>query len=157
MRCLWADDVQVLEEPRPKVEAPPAQRDERWVDPNFPPTPESMGLKSYAEKSRGRPDCITWSRLSDLGTCDVLFDEDNPLDIKQGELGDCWLLGSIATMGEFQPYLRDQIFKTKGVAPDGRYEIRLFDFKTRDWVIHEVDDLVPCFRTRTSVLTQVIS
>ena len=115
-----------------------------------------MGPKHHADKCRGQPEHITWSRLSDLGTCNVLFDEDNPLDLKQGMVGDCWLIGDIATMGEFQPYLRDHVFKTKGVAPDGRYEIRLFDFKTRDWVIHEVDDLVPCFRTKTSILTRYL-
>ncbi|CAK9033408.1 unnamed protein product [Durusdinium trenchii] len=140
--CLWKDGVSVLTaEPKKTRLAPREIGTEPWVDPDFPPTKENVGLEIWEKKSSP-----TWTRLSEIRDNPVLFNEEDPFDIDQGGLGNCWLIGTMAALAEYQPYLRDHIFVSKDVPPDGRYQIRLFDIKERDWVIHEVDDLVPCHK-----------
>lgn len=148
LRCLWKDGVSVLTaEPKKTRLAPREIGTEPWVDPDFPPTKENVGLEIWEKKSSP-----TWTRLSEIRDNPVLFNEEDPFDIDQGGLGNCWLIGTMAALAEYQPYLRDHIFVSKDVPPDGRYQIRLFDIKERDWVIHEVDDLVPCHKESSTVV-----
>jgi hypothetical protein len=81
--------------------------DGKFTDPNFPPDSSSLG-----DKLKGRD----WLRASDMGAMELYQsggggngyesgDESghddfaiDPSDIKQGVLGDCWLLSSISCL-----------------------------------------------------------
>lgn len=90
-----------------------------------------------------------WTRLSELTEKPQLFDED-PFDINQGGIGNCWFISALAALGEYPSHLRDRIFKTKDITPNGCYEICLFEFAERAWKVFEVDDLVPCYKSTSS-------
>ena len=49
----------------------------------------------------------------------------------QGGLGNCWLMASIVCMAEFPSYIQDHIFQTKEIAEDDKYELKLFDYRSK--------------------------
>ena len=143
---MWKDEVSVQAADPKKILKPREAGSEPWTDPDFPPTMENMGKQLWEKK--GSPG---WTRLPEIFDNPKLFDEEDPFDIRQGGLGNCWLIAVLASLGEYQPYLRDHIFLTKDIAPDGRYQFRLYDIKVRDWVIVEVDDFVPCHQEKSTM------
>lgn len=48
-----------------------------------------------------------------------------PTDIKQGRLGDCYLLSSVAAISEF-PFIVKRLFETTDVSSYGYYGVWLF-------------------------------
>ncbi len=69
-----------------------------------------------------------------------------PGDIKQGELGDCWVLGSIAALGVYPELLQNLILKE-----DLDYGFCIFQFfKNGEWKRVIIDTCVP-----TSVKTHI--
>jgi hypothetical protein len=93
----------------------------KFIDPNFPPDSSSLG-----DKLQGKD----WLRASDMGAMELYqsggggngYESDDgsghddfaidPSDIKQGALGGCWLLSSIACLAEFPDI--ENLFLTKG-------------------------------------------
>jgi len=69
----------------------------------------------------------------------VLFDKISPMDIVQGELGDCWLLSAFASMAEYPAYV-EQIIEDAG---DGTYLVHLHSFKKSDCVTIAINDSLP--------------
>lgn len=49
-----------------------------------------------------------WKRLSELYDNPVIFDDDEPFDLRQGRLGDCWLIARISALGEYPVYLKEE-------------------------------------------------
>lgn len=84
--------------------------------------------------------------LQDVGSSDCwkLFDKIEPADIKQGSLGDCWLLAAISAIAEFPQFIEDNVFVTKAYNAEGRYDLRLYDIQQKDFVIVTIDSLIPC-------------
>jgi len=110
--------------------------DGNFIDPEFPPNAESLGGAGG--------DGVGWMRLSEMFDNEAIFKDDvDPDDICQGFLGDCWLLSSIACLAEFPQAIKD-LFITKEVTDDGRYELRLFDPEIEEWITVVIDDFVPC-------------
>lgn len=150
-QCLWTGGVSVCAEPREVVKVNVVTHElgvEPWVDPDFPPSEASFGETFFREKAEkfGGSDKIVWTRLSELTEKPQLFDED-PFDINQGGIGNCWFISALAALGEYPSHLRDRIFKTKDITPNRCYEICLFEFAERAWKVFEVDDLVPCYKS----------
>ena len=128
-----------------------------FTDQNFPPTEASlMALdksnkpideRAYKEnKDDINPKEIEFIRISELykgQKYDLFLDETTIDDIKQGGLGDCYFLSSLASLTKY-PQLIDTIFKTEGISPNGYYEIILFIDGKPQIVI--VDDYVPVYK-----------
>lgn len=72
---------------------------------------------------------------------EVFYKKIEPNDIKQGELGDCWLMCSLSSLAEM-PQLVDRLFITKKYNEDGLYRLKLC--KNGEWVEVTVDDYFPC-------------
>ena len=129
------------------VEPNDAESGEPFVDADFPHTVESIG-EIYAKRLTKKT--VVWRRLSDksywpLRPC-KLFDDQAPCDLKQGSLGNCWLVSQIAALGEFDVWLKERIFQTKELSPDGKYVICLFSIEEKEWKPIVVDEFVPCYK-----------
>lgn len=70
----------------------------------------------------------------------------SPNDINQGQLGDCWLLSSIACLAEFPEAVR-KLFVSREANEKGVYTVLLFDTGLRKWVPITVDDYLPCYES----------
>ena len=152
--CLWrgdGDDLGDVEitfeefQPAKLVRGTVAEDGELWVDPDFPPSDASIGeaLLQNFQKKYG-DDKIVWKRLATCFDDPVLFDDDEPFDLKQRGVGNCWLMSCFATLAEFGSHIKEQIFLNQGLSKNGRYELRLYDWSLRDWRIFPIDDYVPC-------------
>jgi len=64
-----------------------------------------------------------------------------PRDLSQGQIGDCWLIGSLAALAEFPEAVR-KLCKQSALSPDGRYELSLFHPVEERWVSVVVDDRI---------------
>lgn len=111
-------------------------------DPDFPADASSIG--EHGDKN------ARWFRIHELtGVVDppkrtkpVLFSVLDADDVKQGQLGDCWLLAAIAAMADFPGHIMD-LFNPREYAEDGKYEVRFHDIK-EGWVTVTIDDRIPC-------------
>jgi calpain-15 len=75
-----------------------------------------------------------------------LFHAIHPDSLRQGELGDCWLLAGMAALAEF-PEEVEALFISQAspeASPAGRYTVRLYDKKLQSVRDIEVDEFVPC-------------
>ena len=85
-----------------------------WTDPQFPPTKASVG-----DLGDHRGNGIRWARASTLGLHELYSAQHgdtnmiDATDIKQGCLGDCWLLSSLACLAKF-PGAIEELFVSKG-------------------------------------------
>lgn len=70
----------------------------------------------------------------------MIADSLAPEDIRQGSLGDCWLLSSMAVLTR-RPELLRRLLVTKRVNKEGVYALRLF--KEGRWTTVFVDDRLP--------------
>ena len=71
-----------------------------------------------------------------------LFNRVSPYDIKQGYLGDCWLVSAMSTLAEYPDHVR-RLFKQKTLSEDGRYDVRLYDPTSEEWKLVTIDDRLP--------------
>lgn len=71
-----------------------------------------------------------------------LFGHTAPNDLRQGSIGDCWLITAMSSIAEF-PSLVQRLFKQQELAADGRYDIRLYDEETERWHVVTIDDRLP--------------
>ena len=70
-----------------------------FVDPMFPPTKESLFLPFSSCHQQNDFEDIEWKRASEICENPRFFvDGASRFDIKQGELGDCWLLAAMANL-----------------------------------------------------------
>ena len=96
---------------------------------------------------------LTWRKPNDLfrGKEFSLFKGIQADDIKQGILGNCYFLSSIAAIAEFKERI-ENIIVQKEVSENGQYQIRLYlDGKPK---IVVVDDYIPCLKnSRNSAFT----
>jgi len=68
-----------------------------------------------------------------------LFGSIHPNDLKQGAVGDCSLIASIACLCEFPDALR-RLFNRTTLSPEGRYDVSLWDWGKKDWITRSLDD-----------------
>ena len=117
-----------------------------FVDPYFIPGPSSV---THGEEKR----VVHWRRPSDFfqGRYEVFLDNIEPNDIKQGLLGDCWLMCALASLAE-RPQLVQRLFLTKEVNKYGVYRVRLC--KNGEWQVVTVDDYFPCEAYGTPIFSR---
>lgn len=85
-------------------------------------------------------------RLGDLGMENLnLFSDIDPCDLKQGAVGNCWLVSAISALAEF-PGQVESLFVTKELSKEGRYTIRLFDLPSQQWKEITIDDRIAMYR-----------
>jgi len=71
-----------------------------------------------------------------------LFGLTAPNDLRQGAIGDCWLITAMSSIAEF-PALVQRLFKQTELAEDGRYDIRLYEEEGDKWHVLTIDDRLP--------------
>jgi hypothetical protein len=69
-----------------------------------------------------------------------LCDNIDPNDIRQGHIGDCWLISAIIALAE-KPHLLKKLFVEPKISKNGIYSVRIC--RAGEWKIVEVDDSVP--------------
>ncbi|CAK9022310.1 unnamed protein product [Durusdinium trenchii] len=113
-----------------------------FVDAEFPHETASIGESSTSFKC-GTAD--TWVRarmLGDPAEC-CLFEEVRPQDVKQGSLGDCWLMSALSCLADHPQKLKS-LFSTKHITKDGKYDVYLWDLEKEEWVAVTIDEFLPC-------------
>ena len=89
-----------------------------------------------------RPTELAWEWMGeDYGPPLLIEGVGAPTDVKQGALGDCWLLSALATLAE-RPELLAATMPTRATNDAGAYQVRL----CRDgaWEAILLDDALPC-------------
>jgi len=107
-----------------------------WKDPNFPHNNKSIGVTRDVE----------WKPIREISATPdewQLFDGIHPNDLKQGEVGNCWLIAAMACIAEFPPVV-EGMFTPKTKSQDGKYAVRLYDEKQGKMIDVNVDEYVPC-------------
>jgi len=121
------------------------KKDEKqlFTDPDFVgKSALGEGLPEMIDKIHERSVQVQWKRASSLCKKPELFGQIEAGNIKQGSLGDCWLLAAIAAVANFPGHIRN-LFENDELAADGKYTIRLYDIK-KGWEDVVIDDLLPC-------------
>lgn len=67
-----------------------------------------------------------------------------PGDIKQGALGDCWLLGAMAGFSEVPGGIQNA-FVNREKSNRGKYVVNLYSAKDKQWEEIEIDDRIPMY------------
>ena len=109
------------------------------MDPDFPPDHTSIGC---AENSTLRT-IPSWAPIQELFPERPLLGKIDPNDLRQGDVGDCWLLAAIQTLAEYPDSIKN-VFKTQEHPADGKYVLCLYDIKEETWKDVEVDCRIPC-------------
>mmetsp|Transcript_10338 Transcript_10338/g.10351 ORF Transcript_10338/g.10351 Transcript_10338/m.10351 type:complete len:303 (+) Transcript_10338:235-1143(+) len=136
-------DIMPLDNIRQKLR----EHNMNFVDIEFPPVESSI-----YPPSEGKPYNfpIVWKRPQEFMVVDQskgllppqVFDKQiEPNDIKQGMLGDCWLMCSLGSLAEM-PNLVDRLFITKKYSEEGLYRLKLC--KNGEWMEITIDDYFPC-------------
>lgn len=73
--------------------------------------------------------------------------------MRQGELGDCWLLAPMSVLAEFPGHIRN-LFDEEDLAADGKYTVRLYDI-CKGWQEVVLDDRIPCDCRGVPLFTQL--
>ncbi len=131
----------------------PFSGEELFYDDYFPPNSYSLHAKdndgNFIDAQIGEEKSakinlaeIEWKRASEIFDNNYsLFDDKVECDdIKQGHLGNCYFLSSLAALTEY-PQLITQVFKTKSISSNGYYEIVLFIDGI--WQVVILDDFFP--------------
>lgn len=114
-----------------------------FVDPYFPANDSSL---FYSTELPFKPE---WKRPKDLVKEPQLFTGGaSRFDVKQGMLGDCWLVAAIASLTQDQILLRSVIPHEQdfGKGYTGIFHFRFWHFG--EWVDIVVDDLLPTYNGR---------
>lgn len=116
---------------------------DNFVDPCFPPNDRSIYDVNSGEEYplSERP---VWKRPHEYmnGLPQLFENEIDPNDIRQGALGNCWFLASIAALAE-SPALVRRLFITDKYNEFGIYKLRIC--KNGEWVVVTIDDYIPCY------------
>ena len=114
-----------------------------FTDVSFPPTKDSMGLGNNHTNA-------TWARPIKQTTKPSLFGTGiNVHGVRQGGLGDCWLLASISAVAEHKEFI-SQIFNGVTQYPsNGQFKLGLYFYGERINVV--IDDNLPASMSRGAV------
>jgi len=133
---------------------PKAVKGAKFVDDMFPTNKNTLlGVDhqgkdiatnfEHGEKEVMSIDGMEFKRITDLygNNFHLFLDEIEARDISQGDLGDCWLMSSIAALAG-RPELIRKVFKTRSANPEGFYELYFFENGERKVMF--MDDHVVC-------------
>ncbi len=138
-------------------------RKKNWyfIDQDFLPSNKSIGLPD--SDSIQKYECyIHWRRIKFIilnheeaqtqkTIPKIYFDGIFPTDVKQGKLGDCWILSAISALAE-HPRLVKRLILTKKPNEFGLYRVKLC--KMSKWKIIVLDDFFPCFPLSDPIFSQ---
>ena len=134
-----------------KINACFSQNDICFVDDRFPPTPVSVGDRDRTISQ--------WLRI-----CDIVGEKEDeektwtmtlnpqPSDIRQGYLGNCWLMAALTLITQ-QPRMLSHILLTSTVNKEGIYLVRICHNGL--WKTVLLDDCFPCTNRNRLVFAQV--
>jgi len=108
-----------------------------FEDENF-----QVGNSALGEEVANRVEC-EFRRPQEFSETPSLFKVIEPGDVRQGALGDCWLMSSLAAVAEFPRVIEHMFVHTK-TRVDGKYVCRIFDSEQKKFVHLTVDDKIPC-------------
>ncbi|CAM9414877.1 unnamed protein product [Discosporangium mesarthrocarpum] len=116
-----------------------------YRDKNFPPGPQSLGSELVA-KFQG--DSVQWKRADELVSATDkhfhLFSKGvHADDVKQGAVGDCWLVAAMSTLAASIPGAIAKLFINSEYSSRGKYKVRLFDIVKGTWCTMVIDDQIP--------------
>lgn len=117
-----------------------------FQDPEFPPHVAMKGVPGNYEWVPAS--CLLTGKLSSKGRDRMpLFWSIEPSDMKQGSVGDCWLVAALACLANY-PRDVESLFEsaTAAATPDGKYVVRLHDAWGRVCRV-TVDEFVPTIPT----------
>uniref|UniRef100_A0A0G4IAI3 Calpain catalytic domain-containing protein n=1 Tax=Chromera velia CCMP2878 TaxID=1169474 RepID=A0A0G4IAI3_9ALVE len=141
---------------RIKIREPNFENVEFFSDPEFPASDASLGpacVERFAEREWIRASHLAVSNSNGDTRMNKLFDEINPADLRQGQLGNCWLIAALACVAEF-PGKIENLFETKRFSREGKYAIRLYDVAIGQWVTLVIDDFIPCLPKKWPLLLE---
>lgn len=95
----------------------------RGDDPDFPDFVNEYGTKLVAPATLGP----VMAGVAHVPHMVKLFEEIRPDAIRQGHLGDCWLLAAISNLCEFPDLVRACFPDQSEISVEGNYRVRLFD------------------------------
>merc|ERR1719181_206632 len=112
---------------------------EIFVDLTYPPT-EVPGIRTKTDsKPPGR---LVYKRSTDIFSNPRVFKDDiHPDDVRQGRLGDCWLMCALSACAEF-PALIKKLFPDGTKHANGLYRVKLC--LGGAWRTLTIDDFFPC-------------
>lgn len=112
-----------------------------YMDKDFSPTsPSSL---AYSPSTFMPDRKFIWCRLdANYNPKIKLFDNIKPDVLKQGALGDCYLLSGIAALAEVPEFLKRLIYPQE-LSKEGIYAVTLCD--SGAWKTVVIDDYVPCY------------
>lgn len=117
----------------------------KFVDPDFPPDSTSLckDWERLSAKQKISWKKFVWRRADEIfGTeYDVFVQNIEPNDIRQGQLGDCYLLSSLSSLAE-RPFVVKKIFQPDQKNDYGIYSIWLN--VNGAWTNVIIDDYFPC-------------
>jgi len=125
-----------------------------WQDPDFPPTKASLGkyINEEVEEVDWVDHEVIWLRPQEFGNHDdklehepcLFFDGSGAGDVLQGQLGDCYLLGALATIATHPQDLIEGLFldDAEDFPETGKLTMRFY--KNGAWLKVTIDTLVPC-------------
>lgn len=87
---------------------------------------------------------VSWSGG---GQGKALFRQIEPQSVRQGGLGDCWLLSAMANVARYESAVRG-LFVQQFRSTDGEYDVKLFNLKTSRWGTISIDDSLPTIGSR---------
>lgn len=133
---------------RVQIEETCSQSGILFIDTTFPPNNTSLFKTNQNPNGLSNGEnLIVWKRPNQFlwmgETCVLYGDSIQPCDVNQGQLGDCWLLCSLASLAEF-PHLVENLFLGKSASANeaGVYKVQFCKNGRRIGVI--VDDYFPC-------------
>jgi hypothetical protein len=121
-----------------------------FIDHDFLPINNSIGLEEneIIEKfsclihwRRSKEIIFTEEELLQIKQTPYIYQEINAVDVKQGKLGNCWVLSSIAALAE-NPKLIQRLILTKTPNKYGLYKLKVC--KMGKWKNIVIDDYFPC-------------
>jgi calpain-15 len=132
----------------------------KYQDLEFPTELRSLtgGLSEVDLIEAGNPidwRSLIWLRSEEIygkGNFKVFLGDIEPADIRQGSLGDCYFLSTLASLAE-KPSRIKKLFETDQINEPGIYGIKICDLG--EWKTILVDDRIPCSReTKEPIFTR---
>lgn len=116
---------------------------DHFIDPSFPPNDHSI-YDPHTESEYPLDEKAVWKRPHEFmhGKPKLFENDPDPNDIRQGAIGNCWFLASIAALAE-SPVLVKRLFITTEYNEFGIYKLRIC--KNGEWVVVTIDDYIPCY------------
>ena len=124
------------------------QEGSKFTDAEFPPLRQSLYFPRWRCPG-GRADMyarMVWKRAAEIWPdCEVIADGIASADVKQGKIGDCFLMAALAALAT-QPSAIERLLVTKTRSDSGKYVVKLFLGGKPTEVT--VDDWLPVLRDK---------